>query len=100
MIALKQLGEGENPSPTYQEIICHMIFDMKMEYLRRKDLFVAGGHATVAPPTLTYARVVWQDSVRIALTLAALNDQEVKTSDTQNAYLTAPCLEKICTTLG
>ena len=35
-----------------------------------------------------------------ALTLAALNDLEVKTSDIQNAYLTAPCKEKIWTTLG
>ena len=32
--------------------------------------------------------------------LAALNDLEVKTSDIQNAYLTAPCPEKIWTTLG
>ena len=44
--------------------------------------------------------VVLQESVRIALTLAALNDLEVKTSDIQNAYLTAPCSEKIWTTLG
>ena len=41
-----------------------------------------------------------RESVRIALTLAALNDMEVKTSDIQNAYLTAPCSEKIWTTLG
>ena len=100
MIVFKLLDEGENPPPTYQEIRCHMIFDMKMEYLWQKDRCVAGGHATVAPPTLTYARVVCQESVRITLTLAALNEMEVKTSDTQNAYLTAPCLEKICTTLG
>ena len=32
--------------------------------------------------------------------LVALNDMEVKTSDIQNAYLTATCLEKIWTTLG
>ena len=32
--------------------------------------------------------------------LAALNDLEVKTSDIYNAYLTAPCSEKIWTTLG
>ena len=77
-----------------------MIFDIKMEDFRRKARYVAGGHATVAPPTLTYASVVLRESVRIALTLAALNDLEVKTSDIQNAYLTAPCSEKIWTTLG
>jgi len=38
--------------------------------------------------------------VRFALTLAALNDLEVKDNDVQNAYLTAPCnKEKIWTTL-
>ena len=100
MIAFKLLDDGEKPPPTYQEIRCHMIFDIKMEYFRRKARYVAGGHATVAPPTLTYASVVSQESVRIALTLAALNDLEVKTSDIQNAYLTAPCSEKFWTTLG
>jgi Reverse transcriptase (RNA-dependent DNA polymerase) len=44
--------------------------------------------------------VVSRESVRIALTLAALNDLQVKGSDVQNAYLTAPCEEKIWTKLG
>jgi len=38
--------------------------------------------------------------VRIALTLAALNDLKLMGSDVQNAYLTAPCEEKIWTILG
>ena len=41
-----------------------------------------------------------QKSVHIALALTALNDMEVKTSNIQNSYLIAPCLEKIWTTLG
>ena len=68
-----------------------MIFDIKMEDFRRKYRYVAKCHATVAPPTLTYASVVSQQIVRIALTLAALSDLEVKKSDIQNAYLTVPC---------
>ena len=44
--------------------------------------------------------VVSRESVRIALTLAALNDLEVKTADIENAYLTAPVSEKIWTVLG
>ena len=44
-----------------------------------------------APKRLTFASVVSGESVRIAWTLAALNDLEVKTSDIQNAYLTARC---------
>ena len=47
-----------------------------------------------------YVSVVLQYSVLITLTLAALNDLEVKTSDIQNAYLTAPCWGGIWTMLG
>ena len=36
MMALKPLDEGDNPPPTYQEIRCHMIFDINMEYFQRK----------------------------------------------------------------
>ena len=50
--------------------------------------------------TLTYASVVSRETVRIALTIAALNDLEVKMADVQNAFLTAPCSELIHTTLG
>ena len=100
VIAFKLLDEGDNPPPTYMEIIFHMSFYIKMEDFCQKARYVAGGHATVAPSTLTYAIVVSRESVRIALTLAVLHDLEVKTSDIQNAYFTAPCLEKIWTTLG
>ena len=52
-----------------------------------------------APKSLTYARMASRESVRIALTLAALNDLKVKTSDIQNAYHIASCSEKVHTTL-
>ena len=77
-----------------------MIFDIKMEYFRKKARYVAGGHATAVPPTLAYTSVVSRHSVRISLTLTALDYLEVKTSDIQNSYLSAPCSKKIWTTLG
>ena len=49
---------------------------------------------------MTYASVVSRESVRVTLTLAALNDLEVNTADIENAYLTAPVSEKIWTVLG
>ena len=67
-----------------------MIFDIKFaENFRRKARMVAGGHMTVTPSALTYSSAVSRDSVRILLTIAALNDLEVKAYDIQNAYLTA-----------
>jgi hypothetical protein len=78
-----------------------MIFDVKLDNkFTRKARMVAGGHQTKPPSTLTYASVVSRDSVRIALTMAALHDLQVKTADIQNAYLTAPCREKVATVCG
>ena len=77
-----------------------MVYDVKMENFRHKARFVAGGHMTKAPATITYASVVSHESVRIALTLAALNGLQVKTADIENAYLTAPVNKKIWCTLG
>jgi hypothetical protein len=99
-IAFKILNGEESVPPTYQEIRCHVIFDVKMEDFRRKARFVAGGHTTYTPHAMTYASVVSRESVRITLTLAALNDLDVKMADIENAYLTAPITEKVCTVLG
>ena len=80
----------------YQKIKCHFIYDIKMgENFRRKARLVANGNETETPPTLTYSSVVSRDSVRIALTIAALNDLKLLSCDIQNAYLTADCREKI-----
>ena len=99
-VAFKILNKGDKPPPTYQEIRCHMVFDIKMDAFARKARYVAQGCMTEAPATLTYASVVSRDSVRIALTLAALNDLEVKTADIANAYLQAPVTEKIWCVTG
>ena len=78
-----------------------MVFEIKMENnFRRKARLVAGGHMLDTPPILTYSSVVSRETVRIALTMAALNDLEVKASDVEAAYLTAPCEERIWTILG
>jgi hypothetical protein len=92
--------DGEVIPIGYQQIRCHMIFDVKREDFRCKARLVAGGHTTASPATITYASVVSRESVHIALLLAALNYVEVKTADIENAYITAPCSEKIWTVLG
>ena len=99
-IAFKVLTNGESPPPGYQFMECHMIFDVKMENFRRKARLVAGGHMVSVSNVPTYASVVSRETVRIALTIAALHDLEVKVGDIQNAYLSAPCEEKIYTRLG
>ena len=67
---------------------CHMIFTVKIDGFVCKARLFTGGHMTDTPALMTYASIVSQETVHIALTVAALNDLEVKTSDIQNAYLT------------
>lgn len=59
-----------------------------------------GGHMTSPPAAATYASVVSRESVRIALTIAALNDLEVLVADVKNAYLNAPITKKIWMVCG
>jgi hypothetical protein len=56
---------------------------------------VADGHKTKTPAALCCSSVVSRDSVRIALTIAALNDLDILACDIQNAYLTADCRERV-----
>jgi hypothetical protein len=56
---------------------------------------VAGGHWTKAPATITYASVVSRETVRLALTIAFLNELKVKVGDVLNAYITAPVKVKV-----
>ena len=85
----------------YQQTKCHMIFDVKMgENFRCKARFVASGHTTETPTSLTYSSVVSRDLVRIILLIATLNGLQVMACDIQNAYLTANCREKIWTYVG
>ncbi len=99
-IVFKILANGDKVPIGFQRMQCHMIFDIKMEDLRWKSRLVAGGHMTDAPATTTFASVVSHETVRIALTLAGLNDLHVKVLDIENAYITAPCTEKIWAVLG
>lgn len=93
-ITPEQARRSEGELIGYQEIKCHLIFDVKMDFTR-KARFVAGGHTTETPASLTYSSVVSRESVRIAFFLGALNGLDVMSCDIGNAYLNAKCREKI-----
>ena len=87
--------------PGFSFCSTHMIFDIKMDgSFTRKARLVADGHKTAPPTSITYSSVVSRDSVSIALTLASLNSLEVSACDIGNAYLNAPCREKLWTVAG
>ena len=93
-VAFQLLGRDERPPVGFKEITCHLVFDVKMD-LTRKARYVAGGHLTDPPSSMTYASVVSRDSVRIAFLIAALNDLDILAGDIQNAYLHANTKEKL-----
>jgi len=63
--------------------------------LERKTRWVLDGHLTKKPSNVsTYTGVVSRESVRIALTYAALNGIDVMAADIRNAYLQAPSSQK------
>jgi hypothetical protein len=80
----------------YMKIDCHIVYDVKIDLTRMAQL-VAGGHQTDVPKESVYSSVVSQDSVRVALMIASLNNLNVLAADVQNAYLNAPTKEKCCT---
>jgi hypothetical protein len=71
-----------------------LVFDVKMDFTR-KARFVAEGYRAEAPASMIYSSVAQKDSVRIAFLLSALNDIPLLSCDVMNAYLNAPCREKI-----
>ena len=99
-VAFDILKYGERGHIDHKQINCHLIYDVKMEDFRRKARLIDGGHMTETPKCMTYSSVVGRETVRIALTISALNNLQVNAVDVMNAYVTAPCSEKIWTVLG
>ena len=85
--------ETNRPPPGYTKSSGHLVFDIKMDFTR-KARWVKDGHLTPDPIDSNYAGVVSRESVRIALTYAALNDLNICAADIKSAYLQAPTSEK------
>ena len=92
-VAFDILPEGSKPPKGYTRASGHLVFDVRMT-LERKARWVKDGHKTPTPEWSTYAGVVSRESVRIAMTYAALNGLPICAADIQNAYLQAPTSEK------
>jgi hypothetical protein len=67
-----------------------LMFDVKMNFDRKSRWVLDGHHTGNLTSITTYAGVVSRDSVRIAMTYAALNQVDVTAADICNAYLQAP----------
>ena len=92
-IAFEILDLHRTVPPGWTKVTGHLIFDVKMS-LERKARWVLDGHRTPDVDYSTYAGVVSRESVRIALTYAALNGLDVWGADIRNAYVQAPSSRK------
>ena len=91
----EEVRKGEvNSLKGFTEIRCHVIFDVKMDFTR-KARFVADGSKTETPSAVCYSSVVSRESVRLAFLVAAFHELDVFSCDIGNAYLNAPCRERI-----
>lgn len=92
-IAFDIIDAPRHVPPGWTKVTGHLIFDVKMS-LERKARWVLDGHLTPDVDYSTYAGVVSRESVRIALTYAALNGLDVWGADIRNAYVQAPSSRK------
>ena len=91
--AFEILDNQSSAPPGWSKVSGHLIFDVKMS-LERKARWVLDGHLTDDVSYSTYAGVVSRESIRIALTYAALNNLDVWSADIKNAYIQAPSSRK------
>jgi hypothetical protein len=86
-IAFEEFDGDPNALVGYTQITGHLVFDVKLdENFRRKAQYCADGHKSGAPASVTYSTVVSRDSMRILLTIAALNDLDILGADVQNDF--------------
>ena len=98
-IAFEILDAHAHVPVGWSHVTGHLIFDVKMDFTR-KTRWVLDGHRTADPDCSTYAGVVSRESVRMALTYAALNGIDILAADIRNAYLQAPSPQKDYITCG
>ena len=94
-ITPEDVRDGKGKELTgFQDIECHMIFDVKMDFTQ-KARFVAREDLTTTTPNVTHSSVVSRDSVQLAFLVSGLNDLDIMACNISNTCLNAPCGEKI-----
>ena len=91
-VAFKILQYGEHIPVGYKRDYGHLLFDVKMDFTW-KALWVKNSHLTPDLEESKYEGVVSRESVKIAITYAALQQTQVLSVDIRNAYLYAPTSE-------
>ena len=91
--AFKILEDGESLPPGQTKSTRHLIFDVKMDFIR-KAIWAKYDHHTLDPENSSCAGVVSRESIQIELTTTALYEVYVMADDIKNEYLKAPSSDK------
>ena len=95
LVAFRLLQDDESPPIGSTKIPYHIVYDVKFD-LTRKARLVAGGHKHKNVPAFeSYSSVASRETVRLIFLIAAINNLEILAADIGNAYLNAPCNEKV-----
>jgi hypothetical protein len=86
-VAFEVLEDGKSAPQGWTKASGRIIWDLKMDFTR-KARWVLDCHKLSTPEGSTYAGVVSKESVRIALTYAALNGLEVCAADIKRIRIT------------
>ena len=93
------LDPGYQPPRDYQSTSLNMIFEVKHDG-RRKARLVAGGHIVALQNLSAWSTVVKAVRVRLLDIISHRDNLNVLCDDIGNAFVTAPCLEKVCSVAG
>ena len=92
-VAFKISNPKDRVPVGYSRLRVHLVFDIKLD-LTWKARLVADGYLTPDPVDSTYAGVVSRETVRIALTYAALHGLDLWAVDIMNVFVQASTTEK------
>jgi hypothetical protein len=88
------LDPDYKPGPEYQFAPLRMIFEVKQDG-RKKARLTIGGHVVDSHGVSTRSTVVKTISVRLIDLISHRDNLTLKHGDVGNAFITAPCMEKI-----
>ena len=77
-----------------------MIFDVKQQDLRRKTRLLIGSHVIESSIHTVYSSNIQSVSVHLIIIVAAKTGLNLMEADIANAYVMAPCWEKIWSRAG
>ena len=100
IVAFKLLEEDEPIPIGSTKISYHFRFDVKLDLTRKARLVAGGQRHRDVPSYKCYSSVASRETVRLAFLLAAMNKLKILAADIGNAYLNAPCKEKVHVTVG